>query len=145
MRPFLTGFAALILAGPLAAQSTPSATAAVPADVKHLALGHQLTDWFLAGKMDSIVARMPDDIKEKSGGVSGLQDARAQLAQRGGEEARILEEKMTRRKGLAQYWRSAMYTEFPQEPLVIRWLFDDSSRVVGFGLGPLGQTPAPDQ
>lgn len=141
MRLFLTGFAALILAGPLAAQSAT----AVPADVKHLALGHQLTDWFLAGRMDSIVARMPDDIKEKSGGVSGLQDARAQLAQRGGEEAKILEEKMTRRKGLAQYWRSSLYTEFPQEPLVLRWLFDDSSRVVGFGLGPLGQTPAPDQ
>jgi hypothetical protein len=145
MRPFLAGLAALTLAGSLAAQSAPSATTAVPADVRHLALGHQLTDWFLAGKMDSIVARMPDDIKEKSGGASGLHDTRAQLTQRAGEEATILEEKMTRRKGLAQYWRSAMYTEFPQEPLVLRWLFDDSSRVVGFGLGPLGQTPAPDQ
>jgi hypothetical protein len=145
MRPFLTGLAALALSGPLAAQAAPSTATEVPPDVRHLALGHQLTDWFLAGTMDSIVARMPDDIKEKSGGVPGLQDARAKLAQRGGEEAQILEEKMTRRNGRAQYWRSAMYTEFPQEPLVIRWLFDDSSRVVGFGLGPLGQTPAPDQ
>jgi hypothetical protein len=140
MRPFLTGFAALILAGPLAAQSATT----VPADVKLLALGHQLTDWFLAGKMDSIVARMPDDIKEKSGGVSGLLDARAQLAQRGGEEAKVLEEKMTRRKGLAQYWRSSLYTEFPQEPLVLRWVFNESSQVVGIGLGPLSQTPPAD-
>ncbi len=141
MRLFLTGFAALTLAGPLAAQSAT----AVPADVKHLALGHQLTDWFLAGRMDSIVARMPDDIKEKSGGVAGLQQARAQLAERAGEEAKVLEEKMTRRNGAAQYWRSSLYTEFPQEPLVLRWVFNESSQVVGIGLGPLGQTPPPDQ
>lgn len=145
MRLFLSGLAALALAAPLAAQSAPSAATAVPADVKLLALGHQLTDWFLAGRMDSIVARMPDDIKEKSGGVSGLLDARAQLAQRGGEEAKVLEEKMTRRRGLAQYWRSSLYTEFPEEPLVLRWVFNDSSQVVGIGLGPLSQTPAPDQ
>jgi hypothetical protein len=87
---------------------------------------------------------MPDDVKEKSGGVASLQEARAQLAMRGGEEATLLEEKMTRRKGLAQYWRSAMYTELPQEPIVVRWLFSEESQVVGFGLGPLSQTPAPD-
>ena len=145
MRSFLAGLAALTLAGPLAAQSAPSAATAVPADVKLLALGHQLTDWFVAGHMDSIVARMPDDIKEKSGGVPGLQQARAQLAERAGEEAKILEEKMTRRNGLAQYWRSSLYTEFPQEPLVLRWVFNESSQVVGIGLGPLGQTPPPDQ
>lgn len=141
MRLFLAGLAALTLAGPLAAQSADG----VPADVRQLALGHRLTDWFLAGKMDSIVARMPDDIKEKSGGVAGLQDARARLAERGGEEAKVLEEKMTRRNGLAQYWRSSLYTEFPQEPLVLRWVFNESSQVVGIGLGPLSQTPAPDQ
>jgi hypothetical protein len=145
MRPFLTGLAALTLAGSLTAQSAPSAATAVPADVRHLALGHQLTDWFLAGKMDSIVARMPDDIKEKSGGVPGLEEARAQLAERAGEEAQILEEKMTRRNGSAQYWRSSLYTEFPQEPLVLRWVFNASSQVVGIGLGPLSQTPVPDQ
>jgi hypothetical protein len=48
-------------------------------------------------------------------------------------------------EGLAQYWRSAMYTELPQEPIVVRWLFSDEMQVVGFGLGPLSQTPAPDQ
>ncbi|MFL5506514.1 MAG: hypothetical protein ACJ8AU_06500 [Gemmatimonadales bacterium] len=143
MRLLLTGLTALILTSPLAAQVTPSTS--VPAEVKQLALGHQLTEWFLASRMDSIVARMPDDVKEKSGGVASLQKARAQLAMRGGEEAKLLEEKMTRRKGLAQYWRSAMYTELPQEPIVVRWLFSDESQVVGFGLGPLSQTPAPDQ
>lgn len=141
MRLFLTGLAALTLAGPLVAQSADE----VPADVRQLALGHQLTDWFLAGKLDSIVARMPDDIKEKSGGVAGLQETRMRLAERGGEEAAILEEKMTRRNGRPQYWRSSMYTEHPQEPIVLRWIFDDSSRVVGIGLGPLSGTPAPDQ
>ena len=143
MRLLLTGLTALILTSPLAAQVTPSPS--VPAEVKQLALGHQLTEWFLASRMDSIVARMPDDVKEKSGGVASLQEARAQLAMRGGEEATLLEEKMTRRKGLAQYWRSAMYTELPQEPIVVRWLFSDESQVVGFGLGPLSQTPTPDQ
>ena len=143
MRLILTGLAALTLAGPLAAQVTPSTS--VPTEVKQLALGHQLTDWFLASRMDSIVARMPDDVKERSGGVASLQRARAQLAERGGEEATLLEEKMTRRKGLAQYWRAAMYTEFAQEPIVLRWLFSEESQVVVCGLGPLSQTPAPDQ
>jgi hypothetical protein len=143
MRLLFTGLAALTLAGPLAAQATPAAD--VPADVQHLALGHQLSEWFLAGKMDSIVARMPDDVKEKSGGASGLSQARMQLAERAGEEGKLLEEKMNRRKGLAQYWRLALYTELPQEPIVLRWLFNEQSQVVGFGLGPLSQTPAPDQ
>jgi hypothetical protein len=113
--------------------------------VKQLALGHRLTDWFLAGKMDSIVARMPADIKEKSGGAPALERARAQLTGRAGAEAKVVEEKMTLRKGLAQYWRSAMYTRFPQEPIVLRWLFDEQSQVVGIGLAPLSETPAPDE
>ena len=71
MRLLLTGLTALILTSPLAAQVTPSTS--VPAEVKQLALGHQLTEWFLASRMDSIVARMPDDVKEKSGGVASLQ------------------------------------------------------------------------
>jgi hypothetical protein len=140
MRITLACAVALLTAAPLAAQ-TPSRT--VPSAVTQLALGHRLTMWFQAGHMDSIVQRMAPEVVERSGGAEGLARARAELAERAGREATLLEEKMTRRRGLAQYWRSAMYDGSP-EPIVMRWLFDEESRLVGFGLGPLSQTPEPD-
>ena len=143
MRPIKLGLLLLTLAAPLAAQNPAPATPASPAAEQQLALGRQLSQWFLVGRMDSIVARMPADVKEKSGGAAGLQESFAQLSVRGGEESKLLEEKMTRRRGLAQYWRSAIYTNL-EEPIVLRWLFDDSLHVVGMGLGPLSRTPAPD-
>jgi hypothetical protein len=135
-----SAFAALLIL----AAATPAAAQAVPAAVSQLALGHRLAGWFDEGRMDSIVARMAPEVREKSGGADGLRQARAELADRAGEKDKLLEEKMTRRKGLAQYWRAAMHGGFPDEPIVMRWLFNEKSEVVGFGLAPLSQTPPPD-
>ena len=94
--------------------------------------------------MDSIVKRMAPEVRERSGGREGLQRARAELTMNAGQEASLVEEKMTRRRGLPQYWRSAMYANMPQEPIVLRWIFNDVAEVIGFGLGPLSTTPEPD-
>ena len=140
MRATFSLMISLVLAPPLAAQAAPQDSVAA----RQLALGRQYSEWFLGGEMDSIVAHMSGDVKEKSGGAARLQEQRAQLAARAGEEAKVLEEKMTRRRGMPQYWRAAPYTEMALDPIVLRWLFDSEGRIVGMGLGPLSQTPAPD-
>jgi hypothetical protein len=63
---------------------------------------------------------------------------------RAGAEQKFIEEKMTRRRGNPQYWREASYTNFTDESLVFRWVFDAEGRIVGIGLGPRSRTPAPD-
>ena len=62
---------------------------------------------------------------------------------RAGHETTILEENLNRRLGQRQYWREELYDEFP-EPLVLRFLLDDTGRITGLGLGPLSRTPAPE-
>jgi hypothetical protein len=51
---------------------------------------------------------------------------------------------MTRRNGNRQYWRSGTFELFVAEPFVVRWVFDAAGHVMGAGLNPLSQAPAPD-
>ena len=130
---------ALLVAAPAAA----AAQAAAP-DPDLIPIGRQLTGWLLTGQADSLLAHMTPDTQEKVGGKEGILKMTEMIATRAGEEAQVVEEKMNRRKGKPQYWRSAMFTGMPEEPLVIRWLFDEQQMVVGAGINPLSQTPAAD-
>lgn len=128
---------ALLVATPAAAQTAAPAADLIP-------LGRQLTSWLLAGQADSLLAHMAPDTQDKVGGREGILKMTEMIAARAGEEAQLVEEKINRRKGSPQYWRSAMFTNMPEEPLVIRWLFDGQQMVVGAGIGPLSQTPEAD-
>ena len=59
-------------------------------------------------------------------------------------DSALVEEKMTRRNGNRQYWRSATFELFVAEPFVVRWVFDAAGHVMGAGLNPLSQAPSPD-
>lgn len=136
----LTLLMALGMAAPLAAQSPSPSTD--PAEL--LSLGRKLTTWFLAGQADSIHAHLSAESQQQVGGVAGIQRTIADFQSRAGEEVGVLVEQMNRRRGLPQFWHEGTFTNFP-EPLVIRWVFDSTARVVGVGLGPKGSTPAPDE
>jgi hypothetical protein len=147
MRLFLSGLAALLLVTPLAAQ-TRTASAATdepsPSDAALIDRGRRLTGWLLAGRADSIYALMTETARTKVGGTAGIEAMSAKLAMALGSETAVVAEKMTHRNGNRQYWRQSTFDSFVAEPFVFRWIFDGAGRVMGAGLNPLSQAPAPD-
>ena len=142
MRPsiFLSGAtAAMLLARPVHAQ----AAAKRLSEAQYLTLGRHYTEWFFAGRTDSLIAHMSPGSVEASGGAAGILNQRDQVSARAGKETVLLEEKMTWRRGLPQFWHEAMFENFA-EPVVIRWVMDDAGAIVGIGLGPKSQTPDVD-
>ena len=135
-------------AAPAAAQTTPAAPGpSAPAvnwtDAQWVLYGRQVTEWFFAGQTDSILAHSSPDVLDRMGGAQGLLDARDQLMSRAGSETEVISDKMTKRKGNPQYWRESKY-EMAPEPIVLRFVFNAQAQVIGIGMGPLSQTPAPD-
>ncbi len=135
---------------PAAAQNaSPAAPAAStgPAvnwtDTQWILYGRQITEWFFTGQTDSVLAHSSPDAREHSGGANGLLEARDQLLARVGSETKVISDKMTKRKGNAQYWRESEYENGP-EPIVLRFVFNAQAQIIGIGMGPLSQTPAPD-
>lgn len=130
----------------VAAALLPAAAAAqaAPDEAALLQLGRNATVWLILGQADSLLAHMTPETREKVGGADGILRQRDMLAARAGSEVKLLEEKMNRRMGNAQYWRESEFDQFTAEPIVIRWLFDEQGMIVGAGMGPKSGTPAPD-
>jgi hypothetical protein len=144
-RPLLL-LAATLVAAPLAAQTAtpPNAGPAVD-EALLLERGRKLTDWLLAAQADSILAYMTEDTRTRVGGRGGITEMSMKIATSAGEQAVVVEEKMTRRNGKPQFWRQAKFDGMMPEPLVFRWVFDSAGYVVGAGIQPLSQAPAPDK
>jgi len=135
---------------PAAAQNaSPAAPAADTAgavnwtDTQWLLHGRQITEWFFTGQTDSVLAHSSPDARERSGGANGMLEARDELTARVGSETKVISDKMTKRKGNTQYWRESEY-ENASEPIVLRFVFNAQAQIIGIGVGPLSQTPAPD-
>lgn len=127
---------------PLAAQ-TPTPTPLSAADSTHLMeLGRTYSRWLLAGRVDSLVSVMTPDFLESSGGAAGVSERMGQVAERAGQETRMLAEKMTRRNGRPQFWHEGEFALFTNEPLVFRFVFDEKGKLAGIGMGPRSQAPS---
>ena len=139
--------AAPALAQSAAAPAAPSASTA-PAvnwtDTQWILYGRQLTEWFFAGQTDSIIAHSDPGVLERMGGAKGLLEARDELAGRAGGETEVIVDKMTKRKGNMQYWRESKYELMPDNPIVLRFVFNPQAQIIGIGMGPASSTPAPD-
>lgn len=143
----------LALPAPALAQSTAAAPAAPSAstapavnwnDTQWILYGRQLTEWFFAGQTDSIIAHSDPGVLEHMGGAKGLLEARDELAGRAGAEVEVVTDKMTKRKGNMQYWRESKYELMPDNPIVLRFVFNPQAQIIGIGMGPASSTPAPD-
>jgi hypothetical protein len=149
MRASLLALGLAVTAVPAAGQTTSAAPAAAAApavnytDTQWVLLGRQVTEWFFAGQTDSILAHSSPDVLDRMGGATGLLEARDQLLSRAGSEVEVITDKMTKRKGNPQYWRESKY-ELPPEPIVLRFVFNAQAQIIGIGMGPASQTPAPD-
>lgn len=140
---------ALATAAPLAAQTAAATTAPAPTtatapDPEQLfKLGQQFTNWFLNAEAESLYAYLSPESQQEVGSVAEVQRRIGEFMARAGGELSVLEEKMNRRNGHPQFWHEALF-EQADEPIVIRWLFDDNAKIVGVGLGPKSGTPPPD-
>ena len=132
----------LIALALLAAGSGSAVAQSMPAD--SLAHARKLTSWFFAGQVDSVHAYMaPGD----SGEQVSTDEIRATLERmtgRAGSETEVVEEKFVKRNGNTQYWRVARWTDFTDEPVVFRWAFNKSGRIIGIGFNPLSKAPPID-
>jgi len=143
----LLGLPALLTAQTAATATTvTTVTTSSPekTDAEYLGLGRKLTEWFFSAEADSLLAHMAPADREGAGGVDGVNRAVSEFIVRAGTEQEVVEEKMTRRRGHPQYWREGRYSEVSDDTIVIRWVFDEQGQVIGIGLGPKRQTPAPD-
>lgn len=107
-----------------------------------IAAGRRYTEWFLAGQTDSLRAHMTPAAARALTAESFLQSL-DQLVARAGLEDKILEEKMVRRNGQPQYWRTSKFTLF-DEPIMIRWVIVDGNLIDGIGMNPKSQAPPVD-
>jgi hypothetical protein len=129
-------------AAPPAASSAAS-SAAVLTDAQLMALGRQLTDWMYMGQVDSIYAHMaPETVERKD--QATFDNERLQILARIGGETKVVEDKMTMRKGNRQYWRESMVENDVGESIVLRWVFNPQGQVIGVGISPKSSAPAPE-
>jgi len=142
--------AAILAAAPLSAQVSPPAQPSPaplsPAEeARFISLGRTYTRWFLHSDADSLAGAMDMGTFLKAGGTTQLVANSQLVSEQAGTERKVLVEKMTRRKGVLQFWHEAEFTKLEAgDPLVIRWLMDAQGKIVGLGLGLRSGTPAPD-
>jgi hypothetical protein len=137
---FISGATCAILFARGAQAQTPAKTLS---DSQYTALGKRYTEWFFAGRADSLLSHMEPKTGEALGGTAGILDQRDRVATRAGAEKIVMEEKLTRRHGQPQFWHEGMFDQL-DEPLVLRWVMNPAGQIVGVGLGPKSQTPEPD-
>ena len=139
-----------LAAAPLVAQ-TPAPAAAAPAaaarpaaaPIDSLALARKYTAWFFAGEMDSVLAHHNAEGRAEMT-TAKLQERLMEVASRAGEEDSVIEEKFVKRNGQTQYWRTARFTTFTEEPLVFRLVILPTGEIGGMGFNPLSRTPPID-
>jgi hypothetical protein len=137
----------IALTTPLAAQTPAPAAPATPVVRQKMpddsvALARKYVAWLWSNQIDSIIAvsdNPPADYRQR------MVDQLASIAARAGTEQSVVEEKWIRRNGNRQYWRTARFSDFTDEPLVLRIVMMPNGKIAGLGFGPLSQVPPVDQ
>ena len=148
IRMFL--FAAVVGAAPLAAQDAAKPALLAPVllsaadSTRFLELGRTYVRMMLTGKADSLAMALDSVALTRVGGAAGIADQQAQMAERIGAQAKVIEDKLTRRGGALQYWQSGEFTGFTDEPVVIRVIFNEHGKVTGMGINPMSKAPPVD-
>ena len=137
----------LCAASPLRAQTPAPAAPAAPA--RHqlpndsLQIARKYANWLWTNQADSLVAHQVAD----SGAPNAQQimDRVAQMTARVGTEQQLIEERWVRRNGERQYWRIARFSDFTDEPAVLRIVIMADGKIGGMGFNPLSRVPPVDQ
>lgn len=134
------------------AQNPPAASGAAPAPAAarpplpadSLAIARRFAGWFISNQADSLFAALPADGRREMGSSAAIADQLAQIAARAGSELSVVEERWVRRNGLRQYWRISRYSDFTDEPVVVRFVIMPDGSLGGIGVNPLSAVPPID-
>lgn len=140
---------ALIIAAPAvtlaqapAAAATPRPKPAqLPAD--SMERGRKYTQWLYTNQVDSLIAHMDSAGKAQPNVKAEYESRVAQLAERAGDEVKVLEEKFITRNGARQYWRTVQFTRAP-ENVIVRFVIGSKGEMLGIGLSLVSQAPPID-
>lgn len=148
-KTLIAGLALVACAVSAQAQTPTSATPASaparrqPLPNDSLELARKFALWTWSNMVDSLMAhspaadRTPENRQRTSDGI-------AQMAARLGQEIAVVEERWVRRNGNRQYWRVARFSDFTDEPAVLRIVISPAGELIGMGLNPLSQVPPID-
>lgn len=142
MRTIAVAAAMLLLAPVLHAQdATPAPAKPFTAEetARYMELGKRANRYFFEGLADSLVAMGDSAFAARVGGIDGVRQQVANIADRAGMPLTVVDQKLTRRNGTPQFWWEAEFSEFTDEPLVFRWLFNEAGQLTGAGMGPKSQ------
>ena len=151
LRPIAAIAAFLIAPATVAAQNsspTPPPAAAVkpsmpPAPTTDLVVaGRKITDWILANQIDSVVANLGPGSNADTTKME-LMRLVGDIAIHGGNQVRVVEEKVVRRGGRYQYWRTAEFDQAPSAVL-LRIVLTPDGKYGGFGVGLAENAPPID-
>ncbi|MDQ4080686.1 MAG: hypothetical protein M3125_07990 [Gemmatimonadota bacterium] len=146
----LATIAALAIAATSAAAQTPTSAAAASSESKPkmpappttdlVVAGRQLAEWILTNQLDSVAAHLgPGENADTT--TMELTRFLEELAIRGGNEVKVTDEKVVRRLGNYQYWRTADYDRAPGAVL-LRIVLTPDGKYGGIGIG-LANNPPP--
>jgi hypothetical protein len=147
---YLATIGALAIAATSAAAQTPTTATAASTENKPamppppttdlVVAGRQLAEWILTNQLDSVAAHLGPD---QNADTTRMELTRfiEQLAIRGGTEVKVTEEKVVRRLGHYQYWRTSDYDRAPGAVL-FRIVLTPDGKYEGHGIG-LANNPPP--
>ncbi len=138
LRPLATAAVLILFATTATAQSSPARPPAPTTDL--LVAGRKLATWILANQLDSVVVNLEPSVNADAVRTE-LTRVIGEIAIHGGNELKVTEEKVVRRRGRYQYWRTAEFETAP-EPVLLRIVLTPDGRYGGIGIG-LASDPPP--
>jgi ABC-type sulfate transport system substrate-binding protein len=143
-----TLLALALAAAPVAASAqnpAPAAARPKPAQLPKdsMELARKYTNWLYMNQSDSLVAHSDSVVRAQPEQKGTYEQRSLTVAERAGDEVKVLDEKFITRNGTRQYWRTATFTNAP-EPILIRWVMSAKGEILAIGLGPASQAPPVD-
>ena len=125
------------------ASSAAAQPARPPAPTTDLVVaGRKLANWILANQLDSVVANRGPGSNADTTRME-LTRLVEQIAINGGNEVKVTDEKVVRRNGRYQYWRTAEFERAPGAVL-LRIVLTPDGKYGGIGIGLANNAPPID-
>ena len=137
----LAAAATLVLIATTAAAQTPPPKPPPPTTDLVVA-GRKLATWILTNQIDSVIANLapgssPDTTRMELTRLVG------EIAIHGGNELKVTDEKVVRRLGRYQYWRTSDFQTAPG-PVLFRIVLTPDGKYGGHGIGLASDPPPVD-
>ena len=117
------------------ASATPPATHPYP-DSPDIVRGRQLTQWILAGRIDSLFPRFSPAFQLSVGGLEGFRTFVSRVSQLG-PERELIDEAVYHENGQTLYYRISRFDPLPS--VTILWAWDSTGAVSGLLITPTPQ------